>query len=119
MPHVGAGVNLRADAAARGLIFPLTLGARGLYLIGGFDRPMRAAQTLCAMAARGLCLGLEIVMADGRTMNLMTALRRKDNSGLDLRNLVIRAEGRWASSPQLSSACANDLRDAMVGRHLA
>jgi len=43
-------------------------------------------------STRGLCLGLEVVMADGRIMNLMSALH-KDNSGLDLRNLVIGAEG--------------------------
>lgn len=41
---------------------------------------------------RDLCLGLEVVLADGRVMNLMSELR-KDNTGLNLKHMFIGAEG--------------------------
>jgi FAD/FMN-containing dehydrogenase len=41
---------------------------------------------------RDLCLGLEVVLADGQVMNLMSELR-KDNTGLNLKHLFIGAEG--------------------------
>ena len=93
---VGAGVilsNLHDAAAAHDLVFPLTLGARGSAMIGGLLSTNAGGSNVVRYGStRGLCLGLEVVMADGRIMNLMTALH-KDNSGLDLRNLVIGAEG--------------------------
>ena len=42
--------------------------------------------------ARDLCLGLEVVLADGRVLNMLKTLR-KDNTGYDLKNLFIGAEG--------------------------
>ncbi|HEV8033628.1 FAD-binding oxidoreductase [Yoonia sp.] len=93
---VGAGVilsNLHDAAEAHDLIFPLTLGARGSAMIGGLLSTNAGGSNVVRYGStRGLCLGLEVVMADGRVMNLMSALH-KDNSGLDLRNLVIGAEG--------------------------
>ena len=93
---VGAGVilsNLHDAAEEHGLIFPLTLGARGSAMIGGLLSTNAGGSNVVRYGStRGLCLGLEVVMADGRVMNLMSALH-KDNSGLDLRNLIIGAEG--------------------------
>ena len=93
---VGAGVilsKLHDAAAEHDLIFPLTLGARGSAMIGGLLSTNAGGSNVVRYGStRGLCLGLEVVMADGRVMNLMSALH-KDNSGLDLRNLVIGAEG--------------------------
>ncbi len=93
---VGAGVilsNLHDAAEAHNLIFPLTLGARGSAMIGGLLSTNAGGSNVVRYGStRGLCLGLEIVLADGRIMNLMSALH-KDNSGLDLRNLMIGAEG--------------------------
>lgn len=93
---VGAGVilsNLHDAAEAHDLIFPLTLGARGSAMIGGLLSTNAGGSNVVRYGStRGLCLGIEVVMADGRIMNLMSALH-KDNSGLDLRNLVIGAEG--------------------------
>ena len=93
---VGAGVilsNLHDAAETHDLIFPLTLGARGSAMIGGLLSTNAGGSNVVRYGStRGLCLGLEVVMADGRIMNLMSALH-KDNSGLDLRNLVIGAEG--------------------------
>lgn len=93
---VGAGVilsNLHDAAEEHDLIFPLTLGARGSAMIGGLLSTNAGGSNVVRYGStRGLCLGLEVVMADGRIMNLMSALH-KDNSGLDLRNLIIGAEG--------------------------
>ena len=93
---VGAGVilsNMNDAAEANDLIFPLTLGARGSAMIGGLLSTNAGGSNVVRYGStRGLCLGLEVVMADGRIMNLMSALH-KDNSGLDLRNLIIGAEG--------------------------
>lgn len=93
---VGAGVilsNLHDAVEAHDLIFPLTLGARGSAMIGGLLSTNAGGSNVVRYGStRGLCLGIEVVMADGRIMNLMSALH-KDNSGLDLRNLVIGAEG--------------------------
>ncbi len=93
---VGAGVilsNLHDAAAAHDLIFPLTLGARGSAMIGGLLSTNAGGSNVVRYGStRGLCLGLEVVMSDGRIMNLMSELH-KDNSGLDLRNLMIGAEG--------------------------
>lgn len=93
---VGAGVilsQLHAAAEAHDLIFPLTFGARGSAMIGGvLSTNAGGSNVLRYGNTRELCLGLEVVMADGRVMNLMSALH-KDNSGLNLRQLMIGAEG--------------------------
>ncbi|SFS01174.1 FAD-binding oxidoreductase [Yoonia litorea] len=93
---VGAGVilsDLHDAASEHGLIFPLTLGAKGSAMIGGLLSTNAGGINVVRYGStRGLCLGLEVVLADGRVMNLMSALH-KDNSGLDLRNLMIGAEG--------------------------
>ncbi|WP_322893947.1 MULTISPECIES: FAD-binding oxidoreductase [unclassified Yoonia] len=93
---VGAGVilsHLHDAAAKHDLIFALTLGARGSAMIGGLLSTNAGGSNVVRYGStRGLCLGLEVVLADGRVMNLMSALH-KDNSGLDLRNLIIGAEG--------------------------
>lgn len=93
---VEAGVVLEAlhDAADdRGLIFPLTFGAKGSCRIGGaLSTNAGGSNVLRYGNARALCLGLEVVTADGRIMNLMSSLR-KDNTGYDLKDLFIGAEG--------------------------
>ena len=93
---VEAGVILSAlhDAAAdHGLSFPLWFGARGSAMIGGvLSTNAGGSNVLRYGSTRALCLGLEVVLADGRILNLMTALH-KDNSGYDLKDLFIGAEG--------------------------
>ncbi|MFN4130388.1 MAG: FAD-binding oxidoreductase [Paracoccaceae bacterium] len=93
---VEAGVILSAlhDAAAeQGLYFPLWFGARGSAMIGGvLSTNAGGSNVLRYGSTRSLCLGLEVVLADGRVLNLMTALH-KDNSGYALRDLFIGAEG--------------------------
>ncbi|MDR7123373.1 FAD-binding oxidoreductase [Pseudotabrizicola sp. 4114] len=93
---VEAGVILSAlhDAAAeQGLYFPLWFGARGSAMIGGvLSTNAGGSNVLRYGSTRALCLGMEVVLADGRVLNLMSALH-KDNSGYALRDLFIGAEG--------------------------
>ncbi|MGB8623867.1 MAG: FAD-binding oxidoreductase, partial [Paracoccaceae bacterium] len=93
---VEAGVILSSlhDAAdAEGLIFPLIFGARGSAMIGGvLSTNAGGSNVLRYGNTRALCLGLEVVLPDGRVMELMSELR-KDNTGYDLKDLFIGAEG--------------------------
>jgi FAD/FMN-containing dehydrogenase len=91
-----AGVTiqrLQEEAARHGLYFPLTFGARGSAMIGGaLSTNAGGSNVLRYGSAREQCLGLEVVLADGRVLDLMSELH-KDNSGYALRHLFIGAEG--------------------------
>lgn len=93
---VEAGVilsQLHDAAEAQGLYFPLWFGARGSAMIGGvLSTNAGGSNVLRYGSTRALCLGLEVVLADGRVLNLMSELH-KDNSGYDLKQLFIGAEG--------------------------
>jgi len=85
--------HLHAAAEAEGLYFPLWFGARGSAMLGGvLSTNAGGSNVLRYGSTRALCLGLEVVLADGRVLDLMTELH-KDNSGYDLKNLFIGAEG--------------------------
>ncbi|TFL18819.1 FAD-binding oxidoreductase [Jannaschia formosa] len=92
--EAGAILSHVHDAvAAHELMFPLTLGARGSARIGGLLSTNAGGSNVVRYGStRGLVLGLEVVLADGRVLDLMSELR-KDNSGYDLRDLFIGAEG--------------------------
>ena len=78
---------------AHDLVFPLIFGARGSAMIGGnLSTNAGGSNVLRYGNTRDLCLGLEVVLADGQVMNLMSELR-KDNTGLNLKHLFIGAEG--------------------------
>ena len=93
---VEAGVILSSlhDAAnEHDLVFPLYFGARGSAMIGGNLSTNAGGSNVVRYGnTRALCLGLEVVLPDGQIMNLMSELH-KDNSGYDLKNLFIGAEG--------------------------
>jgi FAD/FMN-containing dehydrogenase len=93
---VEAGViltNLHDAADALDLNFPLWFGARGSAMIGGvLSTNAGGSNVLRYGSTRSLCLGVEVVLADGRVLNLMSQLH-KDNSGYDLKDLFIGAEG--------------------------
>src|SRR6202521_2084927 len=81
----------RASAVDR--LFPLSLGAEGSCTIGGNLSTNAGGTTALAYGvAREMALGLEVVLADGRILNGLSKLK-KDNTGYDLRNLFIGAEG--------------------------
>ncbi|MGL4239221.1 FAD-binding oxidoreductase [Tabrizicola sp.] len=85
--------RLHDAAEAEGLYFPLWFGARGSAMLGGvLATNAGGSNVLRYGSTRALCLGLEVVLADGRVLNLMSELH-KDNSGYDLKNLFIGAEG--------------------------
>ncbi|MFQ5764981.1 MAG: FAD-binding oxidoreductase [Rhodospirillales bacterium] len=86
-----ADIQRAADDA--GLLFPLSLGAEGSCQIGGnLSTNAGGVQVLRYGTARDLVLGLEVVLADGRVWDGLRALR-KDNTGYDLKQLFIGAEG--------------------------
>ena len=91
-----AGVILQVAqqrAAEVDRLFPLSLGAEGSCTIGGNLSTNAGGTTALAYGvAREMALGVEVVLADGRVMNLLSKLK-KDNTGYDLRNLFIGAEG--------------------------
>lgn len=93
---VDAGVILSSlhDAAdSNDLIFPLTFGAHGSAMIGGVMSTNAGGSNVLRYGnTRDLVLGLEAVLPNGRIMNLMSSLH-KDNSGLNLRQLLIGSEG--------------------------
>jgi FAD/FMN-containing dehydrogenase len=93
---VDAGVvlsSLHEAAEAEDLIFPLTFGAKGSAMIGGVMSTNAGGSNVLRYGnTRDLVLGLEAVLADGRVVNLMSALH-KDNSGLNLRQLLVGSEG--------------------------
>lgn len=93
---VEAGVvldSLHRAAGEHGLIFPLTFGARGSAMLGGcLSTNAGGSNVVRYGSTRALCLGLEVVLASGEVLDLMTALH-KDNSGYDLKDLFIGAEG--------------------------
>src|SRR5258705_10192268 len=81
----------RASEADR--LFPLSLGAEGSCTIGGnLSTNAGGTAALAYGVAREMALGLEVVLADGRVLNTLSKLK-KDNTGYDLRNLFIGAEG--------------------------
>jgi len=74
-------------------LLPLSLGAEGSCTIGGNLSTNAGGTTALAYGvAREMALGLEVVLADGRILNGLSKLK-KDNTGYDLRNLFIGAEG--------------------------
>ncbi len=80
-------------AEAAGRLFPLSLGSEGSATIGGaISTNAGGEQVLRYGNTRDLVLGLEVVLADGRVLDLLGALR-KDNTGYDLKQLFIGAEG--------------------------
>ncbi|MBW8315516.1 MAG: FAD-binding oxidoreductase, partial [Hydrogenophaga sp.] len=108
-------------------LFPLSLAAEGSCTIGGnLATNAGGTQVVRYGNARDLCLGLEVVTAQGEVWHGLTGLR-KDNTGYDLRDLFVGSEGTlgvitaatmklyplpaaqltaWAAVPSLESAVA-------------
>jgi FAD/FMN-containing dehydrogenase len=93
---VEAGMILQVAqqrAAEVDRLFPLSLGSEGSCTIGGnLSSNAGGTAALAYGVAREMALGLEVVLADGRILNGLSKLK-KDNTGYDLRNLFIGAEG--------------------------
>lgn len=86
-----AAVQEAAEAERR--IFPMALGSQGSCTVGGLiSTNAGGAHVLRYGMMRDLVLGIEAVLPDGRIWNGLRALR-KDNTGYDLKQLFIGAEG--------------------------
>lgn len=85
--------NAQAAADDAGRLFPLSLGAEGVATIGGLiSTNAGGVGVLKYGMMRELVLGIEAVLPDGRIWNGLRGLR-KDNTGYDLKQLFIGAEG--------------------------
>ncbi|WP_341902738.1 FAD-binding oxidoreductase [Polaromonas sp. YR568] len=85
--------SVQEQAEKAGFLFPLSLAAEGSCTIGGnLGTNAGGTQVVRYGNARELCLGLEVVNAQGEVWHGLTGLR-KDNTGYDLRDLFIGSEG--------------------------
>ncbi|MFE8644450.1 FAD-binding oxidoreductase [Sphingomonas sp. NCPPB 2930] len=85
--------TLQETADKAGLLFPLSLAAEGSCTIGGnLAANAGGTQVVRYGNARELCLGLEVVTAQGEVWDGLSGLR-KDNTGYDLRDLFVGSEG--------------------------
>ena len=91
-----AGMTLaevQAAAEGAGRLFPLSLAAEGTARIGGNLATNAGGTAVLRYGnARDLCLGVEAVLPDGTVLNGLKRLR-KDNTGYDLKDLLIGSEG--------------------------
>lgn len=117
----GAGAilsDVHAAAEAQGCRFPLSLGAKGSATIGGLvSTNAGGVQVLRHGTMRGLVLGVEAVLPDGSRLDQLSALR-KDNTGYDLKQLLIGAEGTLGVVTRVAlrlSPALNDRVTAWVG----
>ncbi len=86
-----ADVQRRAEEDDR--LFPLSIASRGSAQIGGILATNAGGVNVLRYGmARDQVLGLEVVMSDGQILNGLSRLR-KDNTGYDLKNLLIGSEG--------------------------
>ena len=94
--EVEAGVILESIhefVDRRNFLYPLSMASKGTCCIGGnLATNAGGIGVLKYGNARDLCLGLEVVLADGSIMNDIKTLK-KDNTGYDLKNLFIGSEG--------------------------
>ena len=85
--------SLQEAAEKAGFLFPLSLAAEGSCTVGGnLATNAGGTQVVRYGNARDLCLGLEVVTAQGEIWDGLSGLR-KDNTGYDLRDLFIGSEG--------------------------
>ena len=85
--------DVQRAAAEAGRLFPVSLAAEGSCQIGGnLSTNAGGVNVLRYGSARDQVLGLEVVLADGRVWNGLRGLR-KDNTGYDLKQLFLGAEG--------------------------
>lgn len=93
---VEAGVvveELQNAAKDKNRLFAVSLAAQGSCTVGGIlATNAGGVHVLYYGNSREQCLGLEVVLYDGRVLNLMRGLR-KDNTGYDLKDLMVGSEG--------------------------
>ena len=85
--------ELQAAASAVNRLLPMSLGSEGSCTLGGIVSTNAGGTAVLRYGMmRALVLGLEVVLPDGRVLDQLSALR-KDNTGYDIKQLFIGAEG--------------------------
>ncbi len=85
--------DLQSAAAAANRLLPMSIGSEGSATLGGIVSTNAGGTAVLRYGMmRALVLGLEAVLPDGRVLNQLSSLR-KDNTGYDLKQLFIGAEG--------------------------
>ena len=107
--------NIHQAVSEKGLMFPLTFGAKGSAQVGGMiSSNAGGLQVFRYGMTRDLVLGLEVVLADGSVISSMKKLI-KNNSGYDLKQLFIGAEGTLG----IITKAIFRLREAPMSRNAA
>jgi FAD/FMN-containing dehydrogenase len=107
--------DVEAAAEAAGLRFPLSLGAKGSATVGGLvSTNAGGVQVLRHGTMRQLVLGVEAVLPDGTLLDQLGALA-KDNSGYDIKQLLIGGEGTLGVVTAASLKLAPPLAAVAVG----
>lgn len=97
--------RLSDHLASYGLRMPLDLGAKGSCQIGGNVSTNAGGLRLLRYGSlHGSLLGAEFVLADGTVVDTLTTLR-KDNTGYDLKQLLVGAEGTLGVVTKLALSC--------------
>ncbi|MBN2906022.1 MAG: FAD-binding oxidoreductase [Rhodobacteraceae bacterium] len=120
--------DVQTAAQEAGRLFPLSLASEGSARVGGvLSTNAGGVNVLRYGNARDLCLGIEAVLPDGSILNGLKRLR-KDNTGYDLRHLLIGAEGtlgiltaaalKLVPRPARSGAALLAVRDAQAALDL-
>lgn len=85
--------DVQREAAAVERFFPLSVGSEGSCQLGGnLSTNAGGTNVLRYGMARDLVLGLEVALSDGRVLSSLSTLR-KDNTGYDIKQLFLGAEG--------------------------
>ncbi|XP_039618100.1 D-2-hydroxyglutarate dehydrogenase, mitochondrial [Polypterus senegalus] len=97
--------DLNSFVEEKGFVMPLDLGAKGSCQIGGNVSTNAGGLRLLRYGSlRGTVLGLEVVLANGKVLNLLSSLR-KDNTGYDVKQLFIGSEGTLGVITAVSILC--------------
>lgn len=97
--------NLQAHVEREGYTMPLDLGSKGTCQIGGnISTNAGGLRLLRYGSLHGSVLGLEVVLADGTVVDTLNGLR-KDNTGYDIKQLFIGAEGTLGIITAASVLC--------------
>jgi FAD/FMN-containing dehydrogenase len=106
--------NLQQAVSERGMLFPLDYAAKGSCQIGGsVSTNAGGINVLKYGMTRDLVLGLEIVLADGKILNLNHALI-KDNSAYKLMQLFIGAEGTLGFISKVTLKCYPQVKNRQI-----
>ena len=108
--------QLDTELAKHGLMVPLDLGAKGSCHIGGNVSTNAGGLRLLRYGSlHGTVLGVEAVLASGEVLDCLSSMK-KDNTGYDLKHLMIGSEGTLGLVTRVSIACPTRPRSINLGR---